>query len=70
MSLVIGSLVSGRSIKHYQISSIVHNIRESVKYIKSSQARKEKFEEVAYKLEYLLESSPLLISLQDGIRHF
>ena len=30
-----------------KISSIVHNIKESVKYIKSSQARKEKFEEVA-----------------------
>ena len=30
-----------------KISSIVHNKRESVKYIKSSQAQKEKFEEVA-----------------------
>ena len=60
MSLVIGSLVSGRSIKHYQISSIVHNIRESVKYIKSSQARKEKFEEVAVQVGVPLGKQPTL----------
>jgi len=43
-----------------KISSIVHNIRESVKYIKSSQARKEKFEEVAVQVGVPLGKQPTL----------
>ncbi|WVZ98201.1 hypothetical protein U9M48_043670 [Paspalum notatum var. saurae] len=43
-----------------QISSIVNNIRESVKYIKSSQARREKFEEIAVQMGISLEKQPSL----------
>lgn len=43
-----------------KISGIVSNIRESVKYIKSSQARKEKFEEVAVQMGISLEKQPTL----------
>jgi hypothetical protein len=43
-----------------KISSIVHNIRESVKYIKSSQARKEKFEEVVVQVGVPLGKQPTL----------
>jgi hypothetical protein len=43
-----------------KISSIVRNIRESVKYIKSSQARKEKFEEVAVQMGISTTKQPTL----------
>ena len=38
----------------------MHNIRESVKYIKSSQAQKEKFEEVAVQVGVPLGKQPTL----------
>ena len=38
----------------------MHNIRESVKYIKSSQARKEKFEEVVVQVGVPLGKQPTL----------
>jgi hypothetical protein len=43
-----------------KISGIVHNIRESVKYVKSSQARKEKFEELAKQIGVSTEKQPTL----------
>lgn len=43
-----------------KISGIVSNIRESVKYIKSSQSRREKFEEIAVQMGISLEKQPTL----------
>jgi len=41
-----------------KISGIVSNIRESLKYIKSSQARREKFEEIVVQMGISLEKQP------------
>ena len=41
-----------------KISGIMSNIRESVKYIKSSQARREKFEEIVVQMGISLEKQP------------
>ncbi|KAJ1257131.1 hypothetical protein BS78_K205700 [Paspalum vaginatum] len=43
-----------------KICSIIRNIRESVKYIKSSQSRKQKFEEIAVQMGISLEKQPSL----------